>query len=520
MVKDSDIVRLHIAPFNFDLSSLIIPSTSSLQPRNVSYHTLQTFPEKSYGFLDLPRPEADKMKKKLNGSILKGKRIQVEEARPRKKLRSEPEDDLHSAEAPASLQKTQSLSSRHSADLAGHELRADRKVKRGWTEPKRKDRKRKASEATTETAPSRYTEEEECLFRTKVPLNRSAANGKPSSKKKKTVKDAQKTLVHEFEKSVTYPTFLRTQGAASHGSTTASFVEGKGWVDQSGALLEEDPKISSRNLDKPKKGLSVHQRILKSEPSKHARDLQPKMSADNDDQDIRNETHSSQDTSSSGSSDDVSAPSHDSGSEVSVDIGDDTSSEGSLSDSDGEEASSLKSDVSTTSATEDTLVTSKVHPLEALFKQPQARPSSSANKPSLEIKTSFNFFESNPEEDPEATNPTTPFTRKDMLSRGQRSAAPTPDTAAPTKVSFSRSETEPRHAPTSNPSENKIENGGSATNSKGLPAATSEGGKGESSSAKWFWESRGGNNRTWKRLRREVAKEQRQKENRRSRLGR
>ncbi|KAL9619714.1 MAG: hypothetical protein Q9160_005734 [Pyrenula sp. 1 TL-2023] len=498
----------------------MIPSTSSPQPRNVSYHTLQTFPEKSYGFLDLPRSEADRMKKKLNGSILKGNKISVEEARPRKRLRSESEEDRQATERPASLQKLESLSSRHPAELAGHELRSNRKVKRGWTEPKRKDRKRKASEATTEAAPSKYSEQEECLFRAKVPPNRSIANGKPSSKKEKAAKRAQMNVVHEFEKSETHPTFLRAKAAANNGPTTASFVDGKGWVDQSGALLEEHPKISSRNLDNPQKASSVKQRTLKSKPSKKLRDLQPKTSIDNEDPNIENETTSSQDTSSSSSSDDLSSARYGSDSEASIDVGDVTSSEGSLSDSDAEEVASLKSGVSPTSATANIPITSKVHPLEALFKQPQTRPSSSANKPSLEIKTSFNFFESNPEEDAEAANPTTPFTRKDMLNRGQRSAAPTPDTAAPTKASFSRSEIEPRHAATSNPSDSKIEKGGSANDTKELQAATSEGGKGESSFAKWFWENRGENNRTWKRLRREAAKEQRQKENRKSRLGR
>jgi len=42
---------------------------------NVSYHTLQTFPENSYGYLDIPTMEAEKIKKKLNGAILKGKKI-------------------------------------------------------------------------------------------------------------------------------------------------------------------------------------------------------------------------------------------------------------------------------------------------------------------------------------------------------------------------------------------------------------------------------------------------------------
>lgn len=48
------------------------------------------------------------------------------------------------------------------------------------------------------------------------------------------------------------------------------------------------------------------------------------------------------------------------------------------------------------------------------------------------------------------------------------------------------------------------------------PVPTKEGvDQAETEFAKWFWENRGDNNRAWKKRRREVAKEERQRENRR-----
>ena len=82
-------VRLHITPLSPDLLSAILPSSIAHLAEAVSYHTLDVFPECNYGYLELPSMEAEKLKKKLNGSILKGKKIQIEEARPRKRALEE-----------------------------------------------------------------------------------------------------------------------------------------------------------------------------------------------------------------------------------------------------------------------------------------------------------------------------------------------------------------------------------------------------------------------------------------------
>src|SRR3954447_9464317 len=84
-------IRLHITPLSPNLLNAILPSSIAHLAEAISYHTLDVFPERNYGYLELPSMEAEKLKKKLNGSILKGKKIQVEEARPRKRAFEENE---------------------------------------------------------------------------------------------------------------------------------------------------------------------------------------------------------------------------------------------------------------------------------------------------------------------------------------------------------------------------------------------------------------------------------------------
>src|SRR5436190_20310329 len=84
MIKP-DPTRLHISPLDPSLLETILPPPVRLLATDISLHRIQTFPENSYGFVSLPAMEAEKLMKKLNGSILKGKKIKVQEARPGKK---------------------------------------------------------------------------------------------------------------------------------------------------------------------------------------------------------------------------------------------------------------------------------------------------------------------------------------------------------------------------------------------------------------------------------------------------
>ncbi|KAL8955822.1 MAG: hypothetical protein Q9183_006514, partial [Haloplaca sp. 2 TL-2023] len=115
----------------------------------------------------------------------------------------------------------------------------------------------------------------------------------------------------------------------------------------------------------------------------------------------------------------------------------------------------------------------------------------------------------------------TPFTQQDFQERRLRSAAPTPDTAAPSKTTFGRVwsfESGRDHSVTE---EDEDEEAVDSVETPIAPtSAVDDGGDGEakeSEFAKWFYEHRGENNRTWKRRRREAAKEKRQKENKNKR---
>ena len=151
--------------------------------------------------------------------------------------------------------------------------------------------------------------------------------------------------------------------------------------------------------------------------------------------------------------------------------------------------------------------TNEVHPLEALFKRPNNAASHTPKKPNLEVSTSFRFFDPDVDEGESQALliPQTPFTQQDIRQRRQRSAAPTPDTAAPGKtfgdVWAGTSDVSDRD----DDDEDEDAAAGKTEDSKKE--------KLESEFSKWFWEHRGETNRAWKRRRREAAKDKRQKDN-------
>src|SRR5438045_1514763 len=127
--------RLHITPLNPSLLPSILPATALPMAQNISYHSISTFPEKNYGFVDLPEMEAEKIKKKLNGAILKRTKVKIEEARPPK--HAKPSEEQPSISAPLEEHGSDKLSKkrkRYPDTLPAIELQ-DRKVRRGWTEP-------------------------------------------------------------------------------------------------------------------------------------------------------------------------------------------------------------------------------------------------------------------------------------------------------------------------------------------------------------------------------------------------
>jgi hypothetical protein len=598
---DNEYVRLHITPFDKSLLDRIVPSSVQPSAKNISFHALQSFPEKGFGFVELPKMEADKIKKKLNGAILKGSKVRIEEARPEKKAVGVGEDD----EKPRKRSKEEKDSKKRKRDseaIPGVELH-DRKVKRGWTTPssdlvkeKRSKDKKDEKEEKKVVVKSKFTSGPECLFKTTLPAN-VAANLKNKSdalesntEKKKKKRNGKEVLVHEFAKTTKYASFLRGSGVVG-GKTAKEFVEGKGWVDENGEVIE------SVTLKAPRKTVQLKKPVVEDDDTSSSgdSDTSEEDSSDEDEQDVtedkvdaatRAERASS--TSSSGSSpededdkvkendaesesdseaesiaDSVSnkaTPTPVSSTEISTPavsqlnidqaVASDTSDAMSSSepeselatDSDSSSASEDESEAEASSASEkqeerstssngpppnlsieipavkssQEATSTEVHPLEALYKR--SKDAAEAPVSNEEAAPGFSFFGGDNDDDIEMEDqddlsamPMTPFSQTDIERRRYRSAAPTPDTAHPGKV---------LNWPTEYDDEDMQYEDTTTPVRKGAKAATSEPAPEAAATSavtdfqKWFYENRGDTNRAWKKRRKVVAKEKRQKENR------
>ncbi|RMZ83783.1 hypothetical protein DV738_g1068, partial [Chaetothyriales sp. CBS 135597] len=403
------ITRLHISPLTPDLLLAALGPQRLNAASNITYHSVQTAPDKPFGYVDLPSMEADKVKKKLHGAILKGKKMKVEDARPKKRRYTDLDDDA-AAEAPSDLSQTRGREKRTTEKntLAGHELSPERKVKRGWTEPK------------------------------------------ASSKK-----DREKATVHEFERNTVEPTFLKTEKPKAR-TADLHYVDGQGWLDGEGNVVEKEPMNLLQRRKAKRAKAAVQDADTAADVALPASEPTPPREAE------------------------ISSPKSNSGPPPPQATAPDNEPQ--------------------------------VHPLEAIFKKPQ-KPASSQDvaQPSLEVQTSFSFFAGIADDDleDEPMEPLTPFTSQEMSFRGHRSAAPTPDTARPSRFnsysSLARSADEESQ---SGQDESQHGEPQSEATEAGAPAIQ------ESQFVKSFWEKRGENNRAWKARRRTVLKEKRQRENR------
>ena len=163
-----------------------------------------------------------------------------------------------------------------------------------------------------------------------------------------------------------------------------------------------------------------------------------------------------------------------------------------------------------------TLKSPDPHPLETLFKRPaKAASQTPKEKPMLEVSTKFSFSDPDGEVVETRLNiPQTPFTQQDIRQRRERSAAPTPDTAAPGKT-FGNVWGGPDGSDIASESEEDAgqDEAKMLENMNKEPPKEGE----QSEFATWFYEHRAENNRAWKQRRREAAKEKRQSENRKRR---
>ncbi|KAI9823050.1 MAG: hypothetical protein M1832_002704 [Thelocarpon impressellum] len=503
-----DRIRLHISPLNPTILPSIIPPSILPAATDISFHSLQTFPERSYGFVELPAMDADKIKKKLHGSIVKGAKVSVEKARPKRQQPSEAADEDESVRGKDRRSKRR----KHEEGVVpGVELPGGRQVQRGWAKPLSKGEKEK-TKGKKRAVQASYSTKAECLFRTTLPPNAMSSATPPMLADTKTrvgerrVKDkaGRETVIHEFSSTTKYSSFLRGSGAVKGGKVVSEFVEGKGWVDEAGDVVEAVTKASKEAV-----GTGA---ATKPE--------------DDSEEDVTDETSSS---GASGSSEDA----EDSD-------GSDESADPSGSDDQASETSSAarrkaKESLSITIPTITSTAAdgSKPHPLEAIFKRPTRKNIASAGpRKSVEpdaAEASFTFF--GPDEGADGvalTLPQTPFTQRDFHERGLRSAAPTPDTAAPGRkflFGWRRGEDDRMDDEEAKPGEDEDdefeEEGADSTTgtatevnetkppSTATSGPTPDGGSFEER----FWARRGETNRAWKRRRRETGKEKRKREN-------
>ncbi|KAI0145433.1 hypothetical protein GGR57DRAFT_480184 [Xylariaceae sp. FL1272] len=542
--------RLHITPFDQSLLNTVISASAFPRARNISYHTIEAFPEKRFGFVDLPAMDAEKLKKKLNGAVLKGSKMRIETARPETiPGPTAPGDEDSTA---TKKDKKKSKKRKREAGVAeGVELE-DRKIKRGWTvtekemiEEKRKkskrDKEKKDNKSKDEKkdkkdkkekrshVKSKYTDEPECLFKTKLP---AVAPSKPdkeddddaSHKKKRKRKSDREVTVHEFEKTTRYPSFLKSSSATG-GAEPAVFKDGIGWVDSDGNVVE--PVRSNRRPE----GIPAP----KPPPAKKPAPAPAPVVDEEDDDD---ETSSS--GSSSSDEDQEPSSSEDEEEEASSDIKPtetaqlkvNTKAPSSPSIARPESARP-KSSGSITSLSikipPTTPATKKVHPLEALYKRPQGDNDTANAGPEAQP---FSFFGAEDGDDIEEDDtharsgqpPMTPYTKQDFDFRNVRSAAPTPDTAHPTRSFnlWSRGSVEEdneeenqadglENVEEEDEEEDEAEDVNMA-DSKAEDTTTVE--DPVSDFQKQFWENRGNLNRAWRKRKKTAAKEKRYRENR------
>lgn len=554
--------RLHITPFDSQLLKVVVPSAILPLAKTISFHSLQTFPERPYGFVDLPTADAEKIKKKLNGAVLKGSKIRVEPARPVIMPKPSPdavmEPSAGSEAKRSKSEKREKKRKRDAQEVVGVELEEGRKVKRGWTvtpeeaaakKKKEKDEERKLAKSKKKEekekkkekkkkrreAESKFSEGPECLVKITLPPNKvDMADEITGGNKRKSKKDKKRdVVVHEFEKNTKFASFLKTAqpNNAPVGHTDAEFVAGKGWVKEDGTVIEKVK--STRPTEIPK--LQVNPKrpaILSAEDEDDTSSSSGSSSSEDESEKPSRSAQKSSKNNRSASPAEDATPSSDSASE--------------LDSARPKSASSMRSlTIKIPPATPTPAARSdKVHPLEALYKR-QKQDLATPSKPSTEAEP-FSFFggqdfdEDEEMEDAQAAvssegdngeddkprpfqdsqPPMTPFTKQDFEWRNTRSAAPTPDTAHPSRMSRIWYQREEDEEGLDNVEEDQDGEEDEKHSMPGQERAASDHDEAEGSTnpntdfQKWFWEHRGDLNRSWKKRRKTSAKEKRYRENR------
>ncbi|KAF8250991.1 hypothetical protein K440DRAFT_659206 [Wilcoxina mikolae CBS 423.85] len=244
----SDTVRLHIAPLTADTASSILPADTDLS--TISYHTLPTFPESPFGFVDLPVAAAEKLKKKLRGAIFRGVKVRVEDARAEEwKSRLAAVEE----EGPEKKRVKREKRKKEEGLMEAFQLPDERRIARGWTE--KSDKKKKKDKRG------------ECLFKAGIPANKAdlivtkektkeeKALEKEEKKRQKKEDKKKKMVIKEFENTQKFPNFLKESQldpTIRPADLVGEFVEEVGWVNGKGVVVEQPVKKKSKK-DKKKK---------------------------------------------------------------------------------------------------------------------------------------------------------------------------------------------------------------------------------------------------------------------------
>jgi hypothetical protein len=557
--------RLHITPLDPGLLPVVLSGAVLPRARNISYHELATLPDKRYGFVDLPSEDATKLRKKLNGAVLKGQKISVEPARVEQK--PEPLGDeamsgdvvVEKKERKAVKEDKVKKRKRKAEEIPGVELEDGRKVKRGWTvaedlksykdKEKRKQEKkdRKEKKHKRRETKSKYTEHPECLIKAVLPTKVvETGDADEDGKKKRKRSKTKEVVVHEFAKTTKFPTFLKStvSSSSAKGKGEVEFVDGKGWVDEDGNVVEAVKTRAPAPVAKAKPKAAPADDVAQPVP-KPVQELQAGedgsdgSSRDNDDDDQasevaedaeameaqpvvndkENESLAARDTSPMRAS---SPPPKPISTPTSI-LKKDTTRPSSSSSAKG---LSIKIPPATPGGL-------TVHPLEALYKRSRPADGATPAQDAAPEAQPFSFFgNGDVDEDTAEVSlqiPLTPFSRQDFENRGVRSAAPTPDTAHPSRMSKFWPDAgadgiqEEDEEDDDDDKDEEKEDGDAAdvvdtdladNEARKSPGAAPGGGESTSDFQKWFWEHRGDLNRSWKKRRKTAAKEKRYRENR------
>ncbi|KAK3682077.1 hypothetical protein B0T22DRAFT_275260 [Podospora appendiculata] len=535
-------VRLHVTPLDAELVKVVLSSALLPKARNLSYHTLDNFPEKRYGFVDLPKDDAEKLRKKLNNAVLRGVRISIEPASRPSSIPQPLGPDAMADDKPPKKDKATKRANkdkkrkRDGDEIVGAVLEDGRKVKRGWTnpdEPKEKRRKSKEDKAEKKAKKdkkekkqqerSKYTDLPECLIKAVLPATAVAsvdvdANPDESKRKKKKSK-SREVVIHEFEKTVKFPTFLKSTVSTGLPKAPLEFVDGKGWVDEDGNVVEvvktrpvpAAKKSSKKSKDKHPEPVAVEE----AEEDQEEEEEQEKVMEN------REERKPDSDVDMSDNEDEVEGEGEGEGS-VKADVKPEAARP--ISSSGSVKSLTIKIPPATPQETK-----VSVHPLEALYKRP--KPADGVPTQETSDPQTFNFLANADEDDlieeeeadaaaASSQVPMTPYSREDFEVRGLRSAAPTPDTAHPNRARFKPWAREDEDIQEDEDEDEDQDEDDMIHPDRRFGAVTAEGSpkpegaNPQSDFQAWFWENRGELNRSWKKRRKMVGKEKRYRENR------